>query len=360
MPRPLIATVHVDAMRRNLALARRRSQGQRIWAVVKANAYGHGLLNALQGFADADGLALIEFDGASRLRQSGWQAPILMLEGAFDEHDVDQAMSQQLTLVVHNEEQLRMLELARPSQPFSLCLKVNTGMNRLGFRPQEVASALARLRALPHLMEVICVTHYANADDAEVSLSPRVQNECFNQILGEQKLPGSLANSAATLWQKPLPGDWIRPGIMLYGASPGAGFGPQLGLHPAMSLQSRLIAIQHVKAGEAVGYGSRFVASQEMRVGVVACGYADGYPRSAPDGTPILVEGIRCPMAGRVSMDMITVDLSAAPQARVGSPVELWGKNLSIDEVAQAAGTIGYELMCALAPRVPVQVDGGP
>lgn len=358
MPRPLSATIHVDAMRSNLALARRRAQGQRIWAVVKANAYGHGLLNAMQGFAEADGLALIEFDGAAKLRQSGWQAPILMLEGAFDEQDVDQAMRQQLSLVVHHEEQLRMLELARPSQSFSLCLKVNTGMNRLGFRPQDVPSALARLRALPHLDELVCVTHYANADDAEASLSPRSQDECFKQALSEQDLPSSLANSAATLWQNPVPGDWIRPGIMLYGASPGAGFGPQLGLQPAMSLHSRLIAIQQVKAGEAVGYGSRFVASQDMRVGVIACGYADGYPRSAPDGTPILVDGIRCTMAGRVSMDMITVDLSPVSQARVGSAVELWGKHLSIDEVAQAAGTIGYELMCALAPRVPMHVDG--
>ncbi len=345
-------------MRSNLALARKRAQGQKIWAVVKANAYGHGLANAMHGFAQADGLALIEFEAALQLRQLGWQAPILMLEGAFDESDVDLALRHALTLVVHNEEQLRMLELAQAEQAFSVCVKVNSGMNRLGFLPAEVAGVLARLRALPHLRELACVSHYANADEPDAALSPQIQLENLSPVLRQQHVASSLANSAATLWQNPLPGDWIRPGVMLYGGSPGTGTGMQHGLQPAMSLHSRLIAIQQLEAGDAVGYGSRFVAPHSMRVGVVACGYADAYPRSAPDGTPLLVEGKRCALAGRVSMDMITVDLSAAPEARVGSPVELWGQALSIDEVAQAAGTIGYELMCALAPRVPVQVRG--
>lgn len=344
-------------MRHNLALARSRAQGRKVWAVVKANAYGHGLLNALRGFAQADGLALIEFDAALQLRQAGWQAPVLMLEGAFDAGDVELALKQQLTLVVHNEEQVRMLEKAQAPRPFSLIVKVNTGMNRLGFRPAALPQILTRLQSLPHLQELSCATHFANADDAHAELSAQRQAARLGEALQDRRLASSLANSAALLSQVPLPDSWVRPGIILYGGSPGAGFGPQYGLQAAMSLEARLIAIQEVQAGEAVGYGSRFVAPRAMRIGVVACGYADGYPRSAPDGTPLMVDGMRCALAGRVSMDMLTVDLAPAPQARVGSPVELWGQSVSIDEVAQAAGTIGYELMCALAPRVPVRVD---
>lgn len=359
MPRPLVATVDLHAMRSNLALARARAPGLRTWAVVKANAYGHGLVNAVRAFAGSDGLALIEFDGAVQLRELGWQGPLLLLEGAFDADDVELAARLGLTLVVHCDEQVRMIETARLARPIDLQLKMNTGMNRLGFRPAAVRAAFDRLRASPNTGAISFITHFANAELHEhpTPMPPQTQAERFRAAVAGLPGESSIANSAAGLLHDPVPGDWIRPGIILYGGSPGEGSGEKFGLLPAMTLASRIIGVQEIAAGESVGYGSRFTATRPMRIGVVACGYADGYPRSAPDGTPVLVDGTRVALAGRVSMDMITVDLSAAPAAGVGSEVVLWGRGLSIDEVAQASGTIGYELMCALAPRVRMQVQ---
>ncbi|MDB5797609.1 MAG: alanine racemase [Paucimonas sp.] len=358
MPRPLTATIDIDAMRTNLAQARRCVPTARAWAVVKANAYGHGLANAMRAFADANGLALIEFDAAVRLREAGWQRPVLLLEGAFDAADLQAAARHNLALAVHCEDQVRMIELARPQQPLALHLKLNTGMNRLGFRPSQFRSVYERLQAVPHVASISFLTHFANADEeeGESRLPVSRQVELFRQATAGLAGETSVGNSAATLMQASVNGDWIRPGIMLYGGSPGAGTGAQFGLLPAMTLKSRIIAVQDIAAGEAVGYGSRFVAKEPTRIGVVACGYADGYPRSAPDGTPVLVDGQRARLAGRVSMDMLTVDLGPLPSAGLDSEVVLWGQGLAIDEVAQASGTIGYELMCALAQRVPVQV----
>lgn len=341
-------------MRNNLLRARARAPHSKVWAVVKANAYGHGLEPAAEAFADADGLALIEFDAAQRLRDRGWKRPLLMLEGAFDMADVHQAAELGLTLVVHCEEQVRMFEGCRLSHPLPLQLKVNTGMNRLGFRPAAVPAMAARLRASGNALSLSFITHLANADlDQQTCALPAARQLAeFTGAVAGLDAETSIANSAADLMLHPVPGNWIRPGIMLYGGSPGAGTGEQYGLQSAMTLRSRIIGVQQVQAGESVGYGSRFTAQQNMRIGVVACGYADGYPRHAPDGTPVLVDGVRTGVAGRVSMDMITVDLTPVPQAAVGSEVLLWGPGLSVDEVAQSAGTIGYELLCALAPRV--------
>jgi alanine racemase len=243
-----------------------------------------------------------------------------------------------------------------------LHLKMNTGMNRLGFLPAEFAAAHARLRAIPCVGEITLMTHFANADAASHPLLPlREQVRRFEQ--GAAGLPGprSLSNSAGVLHERELDGllrnDWVRPGIMLYGGTPGGLPAEEFGLRPTMTLASEIIGVQELVAGDCVGYGSRFQADAPMRVGVVACGYADGYPRHAPLGTPILVDGVRTRLVGRVSMDMLTVDLSGIPRAAVGSKVVLWGRGMPIDEVAEAAGTIGYELMCALAPRVAV-VEG--
>jgi alanine racemase len=355
MPRPLVATIDIAAMQHNLAVAKSRSPQARAWAVVKANAYGHGLERAMRGFKAADGLALIEVEGALRLREWGWNKPLLLLEGIFDAADLELAAKHRIDFAVHCNEQIEMIERAKLAAPVDVHLKMNTGMNRLGFRPEAFRVAHDRLRATGAVGKITFMTHFANADDgANIRLALPEQLRRFR--LGTDGLAGevSLSNSAADLLYPELATDSVRPGIMLYGATPGARSAEQFGLLPAMTLTSEIIGIQQIAAGEAVGYGSRFVAEQPMTIGVVACGYADGYPRHAPDGTPMVVDGVRTRLVGRVSMDMITVDLTPVPGARVGSKVTLWGAGLPIDEVAQAAGTLGYELMCALAPRVKV------
>lgn len=354
MPRPILATISIAALRHNLSLARARAPGCFAWAVVKADGYGHGLHNAWRGFAEADGLALVEFDRASRLREFGWTKPLLMLEGAFDEADVAQALRQQLSLVVHEARQLDWIERASREAALDVVVKLNSGMNRLGFDRDAFRAAFERLRRSKAVRSLALMTHFADADrrgGADEALRR------FEDAAQGLDAPRSLANSAAILSLPASHASAIRPGIMLYGATPfddrDAG---SLGLRAAMTLGSKLIAVQSLAPGEAVGYGSTFRAQRAMRIGIVACGYADGYPRHAPSGTPIAVEGMRTRTVGRVSMDMLAVDLSALPQAAPGARVELWGGTVPIDEVASAAGTIGYELMCALAPRVPTRV----
>ncbi|KQQ45837.1 alanine racemase [Duganella sp. Leaf126] len=367
MPRPILATIHIAAMQHNLAVVRARTPGARVWGVVKAFGYGHGLERAMRGFAEADGLALVELDNAIRLRELGWKKPIMLLEGFFGFDDLHTMAGYRLQSAVHCEEQLAWLEaadadLGQRGIRFDLHLKMNTGMNRLGFKPEAYAGAHARLVALACVGNITLMTHFANADEAAHPLLP-VAEQIRRFEAGAAGLPGmrSLSNSAGVLRQDELDGvlrnDWVRPGIMLYGATPGTTPAADYGLRPAMTLSSEIIGVQDIAAGEAVGYGSRFTADGPMRIGVVACGYADGYPRHAPLGTPVLVDGVRTRVVGRVSMDMLTVDLTQIATARVGSRVVLWGEGLPIDEVAQAAGTIGYELMCALAPRVAV-VEG--
>ncbi|MGD9942822.1 MAG: alanine racemase [Burkholderiaceae bacterium] len=354
MPRPLVATVSLSALAHNLQCARRSAPGRFVWAVVKANAYGHGLANAMQGFAQADGLGLIEFDRAAELRRLGWQRPLLMLEGAFDAADTRQAAEQGLALAVHEPRQLEWLAALPAGAAVDIFLKFNSGMNRLGFAAPEFRAAYETLRALPAARSVSLMTHFA---DADVSGGADAALQRFEAAAAGIPAPRSLANSAAVLSLAAAHGDGVRPGIMLYGATPFADrSAASLGLRATMRLESRLLAVQSLVVGDAVGYGSIFRAEQPMRIGVVACGYADGYPRHAPTGTPVLVDGVRTRIVGRVAMDMLMVDLAPVPAAVAGSPVELWGERLPIDEVATAAGTIGYELMCALAPRVPQRV----
>ncbi|MDF3036088.1 MAG: dadX [Paucimonas sp.] len=312
----------------------------------------------MRGFKAADGLGLVELEGAVKLRELGWKKPVLLLEGFFESADLKLLVRHRLEAAIHCMEQINMLESASLAAPIDVHLKINSGMNRLGFTPAQAKPAYERLRALKSVGNIRFLTHFANADDpANAALSAQEQAKRFAEAV--DGLPGerSLSNSAASLLHGEFASDWIRPGVMLYGGSPGKRSAGDFGLQPAMTLSSELIGIQHISRGDAVGYGSRFVAGQAMKIGVVACGYADGYPRHAPTGTPVIVDGIRTQVIGRISMDLMTVDLTPAPDVHVGSKVTLWGKNLPIDEVAQAADTIGYELMCAVAPRVKIAED---
>ena len=367
MPRPIEAVIHVDALAHNLARARSAAPGAKVWAVVKADAYGHGIERAFDGLRAADGFALLDLAEAERLRALGWRGPVLLLEGAFEPRDLDACSRLGLWHVVHREAQVDWLAAHKTDRPHHVFLKLESGMNRLGFEPAGFRSAWARLSALVQVDEIGLMTHFACADsagDAAVERPLAVFEQAARDLPGER----SLCNSAALLrhaaGSEPIRGDWVRPGILLYGSSPDF---PAHGiahwqLEPAMSLRAQVIALRQLAPGEAVGYGATFVAERPMRIGVVACGYADGYPRHAPTGTPVLVDGRRGRLVGRVSMDMLTVDLTELPQAGIGSEATLWGRAtapgaapLPIDEVAQAAGTIGYELMCALARRVPVR-----
>jgi alanine racemase len=367
MPRPLEALIHIDALQHNLQRARQAAPDARVWAVVKANGYGHRIEHIFEGLRAADGFALLDIAEAQRLRSLDWRGPILLLEGAFEARDLEWCSRLGLWHTVHCDEQIDWLAQHKTEWPHRVFLKMNTGMNRLGFAPEAFRNAWVRLSALPQVDEVSLMTHFSDADAAK---GIEAQLAMFERHCAD--LPGerSLCNSAATLRHAHNPtvrADWVRPGVMLYGASPDfpEHSAAHWGLRPAMTLRSQLIATQQLQAGDTVGYGSRFTAPHAMRIGVVACGYADGYPRHAPDGTPVLVGGVRVPLVGRVSMDMLMVDLSAAPEAHMGSEVTLWGQGpqrggqptlMPIDEVAQHCGTIGYELMCAVSQRVNMQV----
>ena len=364
MPRPIQATIHMPAFVHNLGVARRAAPDARVWAVVKANAYGHGIERVFEGLRGADGFALLDLAEAQRVRDLGWRGPILLLEGVFELRDLELCSRLDLWHTVHCDAQIDMLAAHKTNAPHRVFLKMNSGMNRLGFAPDQYRSAWTRLNALPQVDEISLMTHFSDADGPH---GVAAQMATFAQVTGD--LPGerTLSNSAATLRHPDsvAASDWVRPGIAIYGSAPDY---PQntaeaWGLQPTMTLAAKIIAVQAIQTGASVGYGSSFTAQAPMRIGVVACGYADGYPRICPTGTPVLVDGVRTRTVGRVSMDMITVDLGPMPQAGMGSEVTLWGcaangAVLSIDEVAAQAGTVGYELMCGLAQRVPVVVAG--
>lgn len=368
MPRPILATIHTAALRHNLERARQAAGSARVWAVVKANAYGHGIERAFAGLRAADGFACLDLQEAERLRALGWRGPILLLEGVFEPRDLELCSRLSLWHAVHCDAQIDWLAAHKTQAPHRVFLKMNSGMNRLGFGPARYRSAWARLSALPQVDEISFMTHFSDAD------GPRgIAHQMAAFQTATEDLPGerSVSNSAAVLrhaQDAQVRADWVRAGIVLYGGVPDypEHDSAHWGLQPTMTLATRLLAVQELQAGDTVGYGSSFTAPGPMAIGVAACGYADGYPRHCPTGTPVLVDGVRTRTVGRVSMDMLAVDLTPLRQAGrvagMGSEVTLWGRAsggavLPIDEVAQAAGTIGYELMCALAQRVPVAVD---
>ena len=341
--RPARALIDLDALRHNYHLARRR-HGGRALAVVKANAYGHGAVQCARALAaEADGFAVAFLEEALELRAAGIEQPILLLEGVFTPDELDEVVRHDLWLVVHHAEQIRIIDHARPALPLEVWLKMNSGMNRAGFLPHELRAAWQRLKDSGKVGAITLMTHFARADEPHV-LATTDQLAAFDAATRD--LPGSrsLANSAAILGWPATHRDWARPGILLYGADPMPD--EANALRPVMTLESTVMAVREIPAGAPLGYGARFHADRPTRVGLVAMGYADGYPRTVPDGTPVAVDGIRTRLIGRVSMDMLTVDLTDLPDAGLGSRVELWGDNIWVNRVAEAAHTISYELLC--------------
>lgn len=357
--RPLVATIDLAAIRHNYALAKRCAPGRQAFAVVKANAYGHGVrevVTALHG--EADGFAVASLEEAAEVRAMQGEARILLLEGCFSAEELPMAAQLRLDLVVQGEEQLAALLAAQLPRPLNIWLKLDSGMHRLGMTPARLREVHGCLRGAAQVAELNLISHFACADERGHPLIEQ-QVEAFLGLLDLDFDQRSLANSAALLTIPAAHMDWLRPGIMLYGSSPFAELSAaELGLKPVMSLDAELIAVREVAPGESVGYGASWVAARQSRIGTVSCGYADGYPRHAPSGTPLLVEGRRAALVGRVSMDMLAVDLTDLPDARVGAAVQLWGAQLPIDEVAQAAGTIGYELLTKVTARVPRRYRG--
>lgn len=358
MGRPTKITVNLRALKHNLQEIRKCAPHSAVLAMVKSNAYGHGIERIGLALADADALGVACIEEGCLLRRAGVKNPIVLMEGLFTNDELVKAASDDFTLVVHHEAQVQMFEQNSGVKPLSVWLKVDTGMHRLGFEPKQLASIYQRLLQCPSVKKPIgLMTHFAEADSLERAPVLR-QIELFNQMTQGLEGPRSLANSAGIIAWPMAHADWVRPGIMLYGASPFAGHrGVEHHLQPVMSLTSELIAIHQIENGERIGYGGTFVAPEAMRVGVVGIGYGDGYPQFAKSGTPVLVNGRPCPLAGRVSMDMLTVDLRTQPEAKVGDPVLLWGPGLPVEVVAENNGTSAYELLTRITQRVHVAVE---
>lgn len=359
--RPITASISQSALRHNLSVVKRLAPQSKVMAVVKANGYGHGLLNVAQGLRAADGFAVLGVNEALLLREAGFKQTILLLEGVFCADELQAVVEHKLDIVVHSEPQLSMLLNVVLSAPVHVHLKMNTGMNRLGFAPAAYLAAFNALNTSKNVADITLMTHFATADKAPGIAAPL---SLFQNTIASLQQPISLANSAAILRHPEACADWVRPGIMLYGASTVSGVpAVDFDLKPVMQFSSEIIAVQTIAAGQSIGYGHRFTASKTTRVGVVACGYADGYPRHAGlmhdrqiHGAPIAVCGKATTTLGRVSMDMLFCDLTEIPQAEIGSPVELWGSHIPVDAVADASDTVGYELLCAISSRVPLTV----
>ncbi|MFV1996381.1 MAG: alanine racemase [Acidiferrobacterales bacterium] len=352
MSRPARALINTAALKHNLDIVRQFAPDSNVMAVVKANAYGHGLVTAAKALSNANEYGVASIDEALALREVGISCPITALTGFFNAEEIPLFVLHQITAVIHSRWQVQALESVSQSGRIKVWLKVDTGMNRLGIKPANFDSVLERLRRCELVSEIGLLSHLARADEIESDVTgEQIQN--FKQLTERCEAPRSLANSAGIAAWPESHGDIVRPGIMLYGSSPlTTKTAAELGLRPVMTVQSKLITINQQQKGDAIGYGGDWRCPEDMAVGVVAFGYGDGYPRHAPGGTPVIVNGARVPLVGRVSMDMIMVDLRNV-KATVGDEVELWGSNLSVDEVARCADTISYELLCHVTERVP-------
>lgn len=355
-----VVTAEIDctALRRNLQRVREAAPGAKVIAVIKANAYGHGLVRVARVLQQAgtEAFAVARLNEALLLREAGIHQPILCLEGFLDSEELDDLADHDLQVVIHHESHVALLEKHAVSKPITAWLKIDSGMHRLGVAPQQALELWQRLKRCDSVKELKLMTHLASADDRN-SEQTRQQLKLFSETIAGLDAEITIANSAGILGWSLSHGQWVRPGIMLYGVSPFIkGRGENEGLQPVMTLTSRLIAVNQFKKGDAIGYGASWVCPEDMPVGVVACGYGDGYPRHAAPGTPVLVNGQRLPLVGRVSMDTLCVDLRNAPDAFIGQPVTLWGKGLPVEEIAEYASTIPYELLCGVTGRVVVEV----
>ncbi|WP_412461094.1 alanine racemase [Pseudomonas sp. SC11] len=355
--RPARALIDLQALRHNYRLARELA-GAKALAVVKADAYGHGAVRcALALEADADGFAVACIEEALELRAAGIKAPVLLLEGFFEASELALIAEHDLWCVVHSLWQLEAIEQHPVHKPLNIWLKLDSGMHRVGLHPKDYHEAYQRLLASGKVARIVLMSHFSRADELDAATTEQ-QVAAFEAARQGLTAECSLRNSPGVLAWPNTPSDWVRPGIMLYGASPFEVEQAQAArLQPVMTLQSRIISVRELPVGEPVGYGARFTSTRPTRVGVVAMGYADGYPRHAPSGTPVVVAGKRTQLIGRVSMDMLCVDLTEVPEATVGSPVELWGKQVLASDVAQQAGTIPYQIFCNLR-RVPLEYQG--
>jgi alanine racemase len=352
------AVIDTRALRHNLTAIRERARRARVMAVVKANAYGHGLVPAALALAEADAFAVARLEEGLALRGAGITQPIVLLEGIFTAEQLLEAARHGFDLVLHDLLQIELLEEMTGAHRFVLWIKIDTGMNRLGFPPREFVTVLERVRRLtPAPLEIRLLTHLACADERD-NRQTHAQVARFREATRGLDYAVSIANSAGIFGEAQLGCDWVRPGLALYGASPFAdSSAAQLGLEPVMNLETSVIALRRVVRGERVGYGGAWSAPRDSLIAIVAAGYGDGLPRGLKDGTPVLVAGVRAPLVGRVSMDMIAADVSElAQEVRVGSPAVLWGRGLPVEEIARHAGTIPYELLCGVSQRVPIEL----
>lgn len=355
MSRPIEALIDSSALKHNLTLLKQKAGNRFMWAVVKANAYGHDLGLLLNDFGIADGLALLDINEAVAVRAKGWKKPVLLIEGFFDFDDLQIVDDLNLETLVHSEWQIELLKKKSFENKLRVHIKLNSGMNRLGFKPERAAEVKGELEKLPNVEVADFVTHFANSEksyrsDGVLPVSRQLANLSVIQKDSAQKC---FSNSGAILWHPEAADDAVRAGIAMYGISPDDNFDScDLNLIPVMTLRAKILGVQQLGKDDAVGYGSKFVASRPMRTGIVACGYADGYPRQKLENRYVLINGKKAPVIGSISMDMMNVDLSAIPEAEAGNWVELWGKNLSVNEVAKLHGSIGYELLANLSTRV--------
>lgn len=355
MSRPARVVINLAALRHNLTRVRELVPDCSIMAVVKADGYGHGLERVAHTLQETDSFGVACIEEAERLREAGVGQPVVLLEGPFAADELESIVRRRLEIVVHHDEQIRMLEKNLLPSPVRVWLKVDTGMHRLGFNPEEALKAWKRLRECDSVeRDIMLMSHLANAGNRNSSMVGE-QLSCFDSVCKDMNGRRSMANSAGILHWNGSQYDYVRPGLMLYGVSPmDDDIGADHGLRPVMTLESRLISVKHLQQGDPVGYGATWSCPEAMTVGIVAAGYGDGFPRHAGSGTPVMVNGVRSQIVGHASMDMLCVDLRPLPEARVGEPVQLWGDQLPVEEVARHAGTIPYELLCDVQTRLQV------
>ena len=353
MTRPARVVIDQAALRHNLAQVRALAPRSKVMAIVKADAYGHGITRVAMALRSADAFGVACLEEARELREAGITQPLVLLEGPYSAAEMDEISALKLDIVVHDQSQLSILEKTRVSRPVAVWLKIDSGMHRLGFLPENVGPVWKRLNKCSSVADNIrLMTHLANANQRNDEMTG-TQLDCFRSVTADFPGEKSIANSGGVIAYPESHADWVRPGLMLYGASPmNDSTSREENLLPVMTLETKIIAVKILRANDPVGYGATWRCPEDMPVGVVAAGYGDGYPRHAPSGTPVLVNGRRASLIGRASMDMLTVDLRNQPEARVGDPVILWGAGLPVEEIAAHAGTIPYELLCGVHKRL--------